>query len=73
MVIIPGGNLNPRIVSKKTNTITGKIITTIKPIDDDENRSAKKLTAKAKAKSKAKSMKKFKNDKIRFTYFNVNY
>ena len=29
MVIIPGGNLNPKIVSKKINTIIGKIILTI--------------------------------------------
>ena len=28
MVIIPGGNLNPKIVSKKINTIIGKIILT---------------------------------------------
>jgi hypothetical protein len=27
-VIMPGGNLKPRIVSKKINTITGKIILT---------------------------------------------
>jgi hypothetical protein len=29
LVIIPGGNLNPKIVSKKINTIIGKIILTI--------------------------------------------
>ena len=28
LVIIPGGNLNPKIVSKKINTIAGKIIPT---------------------------------------------
>ena len=28
LVIIPGGNLNPKIVSKKINTITGNIILT---------------------------------------------
>tara|TARA_Y100000591_G_scaffold196375_1_gene169989 strand:+ start:240 stop:512 length:273 start_codon:yes stop_codon:yes gene_type:complete len=28
LVIIPGGNLNPKIVSKKMNTIIGKIILT---------------------------------------------
>ena len=28
LVIIPGGNLNPKIVSKKINTIKGKIILT---------------------------------------------
>ena len=28
LVIIPGGNLNPKIVSKKINTIIGKIILT---------------------------------------------
>ena len=28
LVIIPGGNLNPKIVSKRINTIIGKIILT---------------------------------------------
>ena len=28
LVIIPGGNLNPKIVSKKINTIIGKIMLT---------------------------------------------
>jgi len=28
LVIIPGGNLNPKIVSKKINTIMGKIMLT---------------------------------------------
>jgi hypothetical protein len=28
LVIMPGGNLKPRIVSKKINTIIGKIILT---------------------------------------------
>ena len=28
LVMIPGGNLKPKIVSKKTNTIAGKIIPT---------------------------------------------